>query len=367
MNRDKCVICENNKLQLIYTRYNMPITFSPVDNNDISSDIYDNQNWLVCNNCGCVQLKNLINPDILYGNTHNLTYNLPLWSEHHSLFSKFILENIKNDSIMEVGGSSGVLYNKLKDSNIKYSCIDLCKANFDTSNITYEISNCENYKFNTDTIVASHLFEHLYEPNNFIKNLSKCNVKSVFISIPNMKVLLEKSNPYILNYEHTYYVDKYYIEYMFIQEGYTLHNYYEFKNHSLFFMFEKTPNIKLDNFNLINKISIKDIFLNINNTLIHNIKNTNILPNSFIIPGGYLGQLIYSINKPDSLFGFLDNDISKHNKRLYGTPYYMYSFDKLNEYNYTVNVYIFGGPYTNEIINQLQNYKNINIHIINIC
>jgi hypothetical protein len=339
----------------------MPISYSPTTSSSVF-DIISEQIWVSCNECGCVQLKYLIDPNVLYNSTHNLTYTFPLWNQHHTSFSDFILNNIQHNNLMEIGGSSGALYNKLKGSNINYSCIDLCEASFDTSNIKYEIANCENYMFiNNNCIAASHIFEHLYEPTKFIKNISKQNIDSVFISIPNMEILLEKNNPLILNYEHTYYIDTYFIQYLFSKEGYSLIKSEIFKEHSLFFYFKKTNcnEIKLEY-----RISIKDTFIKINEKINNTIKNIDIKENSFIVPGGYLGQIIYTINRPKSILGFLDNDISKQNKRLYGTPYYMYSFDKLKEYNQLINLYVFAGPYINEICNQLKNYNNILINII---
>ena len=108
---------------------------------------------------------------------------------------------------------------------------------------------------------------------------------------------------------------------------------------------------------------IKDIYyLFIRDSL--RFKNIIIKPESFIVPAGLYGQFMSYSSSPKSIIGFLDNDISKHNKRVYGTLYYVYPFDEILKYdNFTI--YIIGGLYNNEIIKQLSSYnKNIEIIIV---
>ena len=51
---------------------------------------------------------------------------------------------------------------------------------------------CENIKY--DTIVHSHVIEHIYEPNKFLNLISNClqNKQRMIFSMPNMKEMLEK-------------------------------------------------------------------------------------------------------------------------------------------------------------------------------
>ena len=353
MIRNNCIIC-NNPINFLYRLNDMPISLSPT-NQDIKDDIFKDQNFYNCVICGCVQLYNLIDVNILYKDAHNLTMALPMWNNHHNEFSNFILNNIVSNSILEIGGSSGALYNRLH--KLDYSCMDICDSNFDTSNINYIKGNCEEYNFeNIECIVLSHVFEHLYNPQKFIENISN-HVTYVYISIPNMSSLLENKSSSILHYEHTYYIDKYFMEYLFSVYGYSLHKYKEFGTHSLFMLFKKTNCHKME----LMYRDISNDFLTIYNDAKRRFPN-KILENSFIVPGGHMGQLVYTLCKPTSILGFLDNDKSKHYKRNYGTPYYIYPFDKLKE-NTFVNVYIYAGPYLNELLIQLKEY-NINIIII---
>jgi hypothetical protein len=354
MNRISCVICSGNLVHL-YTLENIPISFSPPIN-DYSTDIYSNQEYYYCEKCGCVQIGNLIDPDILYKNAHNITFNTPTWNKHHIEFSNFVLDKVKDeDTITEIGGMSGILSSHILKArpDIKYTCMDICDISDELPGVVFKQGNCEDYNFEgTKTITLSHVFEHLYNPSKFVENISKSNVNSVILSIPNLEELLNNKNINSLHFEHTYYVDKSYIEWLFSKNGYILNTMHLFGKHSLFLHFIKKEHTPIE---LYNNTILKNKFLELL-SIRNKIASTKIEPNSFIIPAGHFGQQIYTLCKPGTLLGFIDNDTSKQSFRVYGTPYTVYPFSKLNEYD-NVNVYVYAGPYTNELKEQLKSYK----------
>jgi 2-polyprenyl-3-methyl-5-hydroxy-6-metoxy-1,4-benzoquinol methylase len=360
MERQKCIVCDKS-IFFLYQIDLMPIILSQTYNK-IDDDVFQDQQVYYCKHCSCVQLKNLIDPSILYQHPHNTTSALPTWKEHHATFSKFITESLDTNAIMEIGGSSGALYQHLKNEPIEYSCIDLCEANFDTSNCTYIIGNAEEYNYdNVDTVAMSHVFEHLYDPKLLLSNLSKNNISTIFISIPNMSALLNRRSSSIIHYEHTYYIDKYFTEYLLSEQGYSLTKYVEFKDHSLCMQFKKTnceKQVIEPRHNIVEQIH--DIY----NSMYTRFQGQEISPTSYIIPAGHMGQLFYSIAKPSSIYGFLDNDPSKQGKRLYGTPYMIYPFDQLKRHSETIDVYIYAGPYLKEVVKQLEQYSNIRMTIL---
>lgn len=359
MIRNKCVICESI-LEDIHINYKYPISFSPPDNNiNYEKDEYNDQIISTCKECGCIQVKSLISPDILYKTSHNLTFNTETWKEHHDMFASFILED-NITSLLEIGGSSGILYNKLLNNNINYKCVDLCE----TSTIPadkYIIGNCENYEYNNiENVGMSHVFEHLYNPLNFIECLGRDKVKNIYISIPNLEYLLDNERPFVIHNEHTFYIDYNYINYMFSKYGYTISKFNKFKSHSLFIKFTYTNCNPLQ---LIKNETISRKYIDIMNNLNFKI---NIPKNSYIVPGGYLGQLLFTLAKPESIYGFIDNDITKQGRRVYGTPLYTYSFDILKKHkDDNINIYIISSPYNDEIIQQIKSYSlDLNIIIV---
>jgi len=360
--RNNCVICNSDNIQFLYEKIKYPITFSPPENN-YENDIFINQIFLECKICGCVQLKDLIDPKILYDSSHNLTYDTPTWKNHHNYFSQFVYNNYKNDNIIEIGGVLSDLYFLCKEKKIKYTCIDMCEQINKIDGVTYCVGNCENYEFEQNvTIVMSHVFEHLYDPTKFIKNISKLKILNIFISIPNMKSLLEKNDMISVHNEHTYYIDQYLCKYIFSNYGYNLVNKEKFLTHSLFLHFQLSDNINKEKLQYRPEISQK-IYTLFSEKSIY-LSKILIKPNSFITPGGHFGQMVYTFSKPENIIGFLDNDLSKIGKRVYGTPFKVFKFDILKKYD-NINIYIYAGPYTNELIKQINSYnKNIIINII---
>ena len=366
--RTNCVLCEHHNLIDIVTLYKYPITPSS-NNEEPSSDEYNDCIFSNCSLCGTVQLKNLIDPIKLYKNSHNSTENTPTWKEHHSLFASFITDNSDTTDILEIGGNSGTLYRLLCNKIKNYSILDICPTA--PTEVTFFQGNCEDFDFKGHThVVLSHTFEHLYSPRKFIENLSKSRVKSVYISIPNMENLYSSKNISIIHNEHTFFIGDHEIKYIFSQYGYLTATSKEFINHSLFyhFMYNESifnesikapvPNNMIRAKNIKNYISDFELF----------IKNINVSMPCYICPAGHYGQKIYYYLKQyhNNIIGFIDNDISKQGLRVYGTPKQVYSPNILKTHGVNIIcVILYAGPYTKELQSQL-NLLHDNIHYINI-
>lgn len=109
-----------------------------------------------------------------------------------------------------------------------------------------------------------------------------------------------------------------------------------------FFHFEKMKCIPLS---VEYRYFISETMLYSFNDCKSRFEKIQIYPNSFIVPAGLYRQFMCTICKPDKLLGFLDNDKTKQNHRVYGTNFLVYSFDKLKEINHKVYIYLYAGPY----------------------
>ena len=368
MKRTQCVICLSN-LSLSFKLNNYPKTFLPTLDN-IENDKFINLDLYGCNNCGCVQLKDLLDPNELYGTPHNITYNTPIWKEHHRLLTNFIYDNIEdNKEIIEIGGYSGVLAKLIKqrDTSIKYTILDLCDINPNIENVEFINGNCETFNFDKNaSIVMSHIFEHLYEPIKFINNIKNNSVQNVFISIPNMNAQIKNNLIPIIHQEHTVLCDYETIIYLFSKGGYSCKSSYFYKEQSIFFHFINSSDVIVDSsyFNIKRIDSVYNVYEYNKNKINSFVINTN--KNIFIVPGGLYGQLVYYLlddTYRKNIIGFLDNDPSKVGKRLYGTSKYTFKMDEVKKYD-TIKLLIYRGPYMDEIIEQLNSYnKNIRYEI----
>jgi hypothetical protein len=354
MIRTHCVFCGTDGiLTELYKLEKYPIT--PSSNNlDASYDEFADCIFATCNLCGCIQLQNLIDPVKLYENSHNSTDNTPTWKEHHRLFSEFISERADR-TLLEVGGNSGTLYKLLSEKIPNYSILDICDSPGRPSTVHFIQGNCEDFDLTGHNHIAlSHTFEHLYQPKKFVENLSKVQVQSIFISIPNMDHLYKSKNISILHNEHTFFVGDAEIRNLFSQHGYSCATYWEFKNHSIFYHFIYDPSVlPLTRLNSIERSKcIKDYLSGFETS----VKSAAIDRPCFICPGGHYGQKIFYYLQQycNNIIGFIDNDISKQGKRVYGTTAYVNSPDILKAYmDNPICVILYAGPYTNELKEQL--------------
>lgn len=354
MERTNCVICESNTLIHVYNLQKYPITPSS-SSLELSSDEFNDCIFVSCNFCGALQLKNLIDPFKLYKDSHNSTENTPTWKEHHELFAKFISDNTNTQSILEVGGNSGILYKFLNSHITDYTILDICNSGDRPYEIKFIEGNCETFDFTGHShIVLSHTFEHLYSPVKFINNLSKGHVKSIYISIPNMEHIYNSKNISIIHNEHTFFVGDNEIRHLFSRYGFSCSAFYEFKKHSLFYKFVYDPLMKpLPLYKNVERAPYIQSYLK---NFEESIAKVVIDKPCFICPAGHYGQKIYYYlrNYSNHIIGFIDNDVSKQNKRVYGTTGQVYSPDVLlNHRDSLISVILYAGPYTSELKNQL--------------
>jgi ubiquinone/menaquinone biosynthesis C-methylase UbiE len=373
--RISCVICENNKFTDCFTIINSISYISKDLEGDYKNETH-NLNFIGCLNCGCVQLYNLFDPNEIYQQASHYTCS-DVWKRHNNLFSKFISENnVDINSILEVGGGSGVLANLIKKeiSTInKYNILDISTEYIDTvNNIDYIKGNCETFNFNNvdfNTLVFSHVFEHLYEPIKFIKNLRNCiNIKNVYISNPHMEKLIKNNDYNCLNIQHTYYVDTNYMIYLFKQCNFKLNNSYNFENNSVFYHFVKEENViddkSIEQFKNISLVLfLKNFYYNLQNK----IQNIIINKPFFICPSGFYGQIVYHYlneNTKNNIIGFLDSDKHKINMRLSGTNCIIYNKNYIENME-NVEILIIADKYKDEITSELNMFNNkINMHLL---
>jgi len=359
MMRTSCVIC-NNTLEHIYIDKNASISIGS-SIHPIESDVHADLHYVICSFCSCVQLSTLIDVNLLYKYSHNNTFNTPTWSLHHTEFCNFIVENTKSSSFLEIGGHSGVLSNKIinKIPSSEYTILDLCDVNPDIKNVSFVSGNCEDYAYTSkSTILISHVFEHLYNPNAFIERIAKARVPEIFLSIPNMEDSLEKSSISFIHIEHTFYLTVEMMHYMFSKHGYICIRMLPFKNHSFFFHFIASDLCKPLEINKEKAELYKIQFTNYFQKRRELFERITVDNNFYIAPSGHFGQYIYRNLEhfKDKMLGFLDNDPSKIGKRMYGTHLLNYPMSEIQKHK-EITVILHAGPYLSEIKKQLLDYN----------
>ena len=207
MKRIACAIC-NSKLENIKTLENVPIKLTCY-----STPIYESYELSIskCITCNTIQLDKLIPLNILYGGSHNYTSYGKVWEKYFDLCVNYVKSIVINKNILEIGDPSGKIALKLNNYN-KWFIVEKNKNNeviFNEKITFIEQFFDDDIMINDkiDIIIHSHLFEHIYEPNKFLKkcyDILNDNGEMIF-GVPDMQYFAETNIcPFLgLFFEHT--------------------------------------------------------------------------------------------------------------------------------------------------------------------
>jgi 2-polyprenyl-3-methyl-5-hydroxy-6-metoxy-1,4-benzoquinol methylase len=380
-NRNECVFCGCTKLNEIVTLDKFPVFMGTVTESEANKYIYEDLRYVECDECNNLQIESLVPLEILYASNHNVEVVGSLWSNHYNKFGDFIIDNKNGKNVLEIGCPSAKLAKQCiaKSEDLMWEIIEPNPQDTDKMppQIKYEkkwlndLTSDKKY----DNIVLSHVFEHLFNPLPDLKKIYNLLDKKgkMFLSIPNMKFLLDKERlpPAGLNFEHTYYIDDHTVHFFLEKAGFKIVSKMKYENHSLFYCCEKTNiniNIsiaELDTLRLYNH-QISQKFQRVVDKYCLLVKNINKQIDKINLPvyifGAYFNsQMFLSLGLScKNVHGILDNSKDKIGKVLYGTRLKIYSPVVLKNKKSIVICHV--GIYTEEIKHDIIN--NINPEVI---
>lgn len=373
--RDLDVISGNSDLDSLFTFKNFPVFMGCVDSPS-STDIKADMRWSISKSTGAIQLNPLLPLDVVYSSEHGSGTVGKAWEDHHQAFAEFVV-NSNPKKVLEIGGLHGILAKKCLsiDPLLDWTIVEpnptiestpsirIIKSFFDqnfTSDQTY------------DTIIHSHVLEHIYDPSKFMehKSLFMNEGDMLLFSIPNMEVMLEKGYNNCINFEHTIYFTAPYVEYFLQKYGFKLidKSFYK-EDHSIFYKAQKVSSLEspslpslykknLSTFNNYVKFHLLDV-QNINNIISNTDKPV------YLFGAHIFSQYLISAFGLDvsNIVGILDNDLCKENKRLYGTELISKPPKVLKEVDEAI-VILRAGVYNEEIKEDIITNINPNIKFI---
>jgi 2-polyprenyl-3-methyl-5-hydroxy-6-metoxy-1,4-benzoquinol methylase len=368
--RDKCAISGSKDLEKLFTFKNYPLYMGCTDKT-INNDIFVDMEWVISKSTGCIQLEKLIPLEILYPENHISPIG-KVWQNHHKKFSDFIKKYNPKKGILEIGGAHGYLSKIFHESsNIDWTIIEPnpipiegCKAKYIKSIFKKDLLKGLQY----DLIVHSHVFEHIYNPCQFLKEISDAinDYQLIIFALPNMHSMLQRNYTNCINFEHTVFLNEEYIEYLLYKNGLdTIEKNYYLDDHSIFYAVKKSKNLtakklsnKLYDKNkklFINYVNYYNDLIQIINKKIEKLENDKEI---YLFGAHVFSQHILANGLNSSkIRGILDNDFKKQGNRLYGTNFKVYSPKILNKIKEPY-VIIKAGVYTEEIKEDIIN--NIN-------
>ena len=271
--------------------------------------------------------------DILYSESHGSGNVGSLWTGHHKKFSKFIQQQAPN-SVLEIGGAHGTLSREYKKENsTDWTILEPNPSPVEGVDATFIKGFFDDkFTFNgeIDTIIHSHVFEHVYYPNEFISHISKFldEGQKLIFSLPNMEEMLKRKYTNCINFEHTVFITEPYIDYLLSKHGFRQVAKKYFKDdHSIFYAYikdTKTETIELPTrlYERNKKLYLdfvdyhKKLIINLNET----IKKVDPEQSIYLFGAHVFAQYLIELGLDTSrIVCLLDNDINKQGKRLYGT------------------------------------------------
>jgi len=354
--RNYCILDNKTFVKKLYTIEKFPVFMGCV-NTSVEDDLFYDQVWGVSDN-GLVQLKILIDPNVLYENSHTPGSVGKTWQQHHKRFFDFIQDNSEGiDKYLEIGGASGSLWNNFANLNEKFT-YEIIEPSYQES-LDYRLNyirgfyETKSFDKKYKCIIHSHVFEHAYNPIDFLKKIFEDLTDDgiQFISIPNMRYWLKMGYNNTINFEHTYYLDEFVLENVLAKAGFVVDK-KVVDNHSVFVKAVKCSDISNVN---VDFSYVKDLFLDYIHKL--NADVTDIVDNIdrdvYLFGAHIFSQTLLNFGLNESkVISILDNDTKKQNKRLYGTNLVIQSPEILKEVHNPI-VILRVGVYTEEIKNQI--------------
>lgn len=358
MIREKCVICDSDKLES-FLSYSMPVYSGASDSN--CGYIFNEMTFCECQNCKTVQLLDLIDPNLVYMTDHNSEIISGMWSNHYKEFCNFI-GNLENKTVLEIGDPAAKVA-KLCEGYNKWIIVEPNSKSSNNNKIEFVPKFFdENFKINQkiDLIVHSHFFEHTYNPKSILSNMFKLINAGDFMyfSVPNLDHLLETGYQpnNVLHFEHTFFFDLERITYLLNTSGFKIIEVQNFKNHSLFFKCVKDKPQTINNPKFLNVREKFEKSFNYYKNLIQTINKEIHKYDEVILFGCHMSsQFLLSNGLSENDIDFVaDNAVNKQNKYLYGFDLKTISPSDINPDKNVLVILIHSGIYFKEIKQSLK-------------
>lgn len=365
--RDRSVVTGKSGLEPLFSLKNFPVFFGCVDSLQ-ESDLVADMNWSIDTETGVIQLINLIPLDILYQEQHLDGFG-KTWQEYYSNFADYIIK-YRPQSVLEIGGGSGVLADLVTSRTVdtKWSIIEPNPLHKESDRIVIIKDLFDDHfhsKTQYDMVVFSQVMEHMYDPKNFLQNISKLlqSRGRLVFAYPNLKLSLEKKFTNALNFEHTMFLTDYFVDYLLLKHQFKILDKTFYKEHSVFYAVKKTsdtlPTPILENkYNEYKKIFMD--FVTYHQQLVAelNEKMASAKEPVYLFGAHIFSSFLFAFGlSKDKIITILDNSTLKRDRRFYGTNFTVRSPEILKNKG-KVNIIVKAGFYTEEITEQLFSINN---------
>jgi hypothetical protein len=333
------VICGHGATTTLAVIPDLPVFMGCVRSPE-GHDVLSDAAWHDCPECGCLQLRSIPNPALVYMDQHNEVVG-GTWRRHHAAFAAFI-SRYSPRRVVEIGGAHGWLAEHYTAS---YGAEDWLVVEPNPTfaaagQVRIERAFIEDSPAalgSAGAVVHSHVLEHVLEPQTFIRLIAEHATEGglQFISVPNLLRLLELDGANALNFEHTYSFDLEVVAWLLETNGYRVLEVEQFESHSFFVAAERLDSLGRASdppkqgfrgpFVEFLERSARDVEM-----LNERIKSVEVDRTVFIHGAHVFTQFLVARGLEVRRVGrVLDNASGKQGKRLYGTPLAVGSMEEL--------------------------------------
>ncbi len=249
LDRPHCVLTGSDDLVHITGFDSFPVFMGCTDLPE-EDDITRPMQWWQSSGTGVLQLRPLLELDIVYLAAHNAMVG-ETWEAHHAALAELIIRQ-EPRTVFELAGADGALAMKVLPQlpNCRWTCIDTNPTIHDDDRLTVVtgvIDDGLTVPDGTDFVVHSHFLEHAYRPRQLLEALAREMTPGtrMAFSVPNQVAQFKAGYGNVLNFEHTYFLRKEYLEWMLAVTGFSVIEHLSFRDHSLQYVVEREDDVSL--------------------------------------------------------------------------------------------------------------------------
>jgi len=357
--RERDVVSGRTDLVSLHSFLDFPVFMGAVEQS-AEHDVKANMTWVISRTSGTIQLSELIPSEILYPHQTTNAAIGETWMKHHALFANFVSERHPKE-VFEIGGAHGVLAREY----LAYEAIPWVILEPNPSPVPgtpakfiqgFLEGNLELMNVN-QTVVHSHVLEHVYEPDQFLQALSSQMElgQEMIFSVPDLNTWLRRKYTNAINFEHTVFLTEEIVDYLLTKNGFSVRQKeHVMDGHSIFYLTERVDdrreNLSVPNFFDTNLIVFEDFIKFYTDLVVELERDVNLSRGPVFLFGAHIfTQYLLAFGLDERKFtGVLDNDRQKQGKRLYGTNLMVMDPEVLRNFDNS-SVIVRAGAYDQEI------------------
>ena len=351
--RNACAITGASDFEPLLTLRDFPVGMYCVPEDWDGVEYVADMRWCVSKSSGVIQLAELIEAETLYDCQHESGAIGGLWKRHHEEFCEFI-DAYGCESVLEIGSGHGHLAKEFvarRRGKCRWTMVEPNLPGWlltgDHPSEIHPISAWFGDSFELpkdvpkiDAVVHSHTFEHIYDYDEFLRNVARMEPKFQIFSVPHQREWLARGWQNSIMFEHPQLLTPKAIEYIMSRHGFELQGKKVFADgHSMFYAFSyvgnasksETSQQSLDEYAENKRLfrnwlkSNVDFVQGVNDRIDEATMNGE-KPTVYMFGAHIFTQYLVSFGlRISAVEAILDNAEGKQGKRLYGLPLLVHS------------------------------------------